>query len=119
MDTRSDWEGNSRTVSVAGNGDETVGEESPKEQATGFNVMLRLSGGERIEAGSFAVESEAHGFAKELIGVAASGGVDWPRIDDRYVRPETIVSVDVERDEQPRWTGSTGRATSWTGRSSG
>ena len=93
--------------------------ETAPEEHSGFNVMLGLAGGDRIEAGSFAAASEAHTFAQELIVAASVGGDSWPRIGDRYLRPDTIVSIDVEPDAQPRWTGSTGRATSWTGRSSG
>jgi hypothetical protein len=81
-----------------------------------FNVMLRMVGGERLEAGSFASDGEAHAFAGELIAAAMTGGQTWPRVGDRYLRPETIVSIDVEPDAHPRWTGSTGRANSWTGR---
>jgi hypothetical protein len=88
------------------------------DEHTGFNVVLRLVGGDRIEAGSFAHAAEAHMFAEELIA-SASHADRWPRIGDRYLRPETIVSVDIEPDHQPRWTGSTGRASSWTGRSAG
>jgi hypothetical protein len=87
------------------------------EEHSGFIVALRLASGERLEAGSFDHAAAAHTFAEELI--ASAGRTDrWPRIGDRYLRPETIISVDVEPDTQPRWTGSTGRASSWTGRSS-
>ena len=39
---------------------------------------------------------------------AATTASKWPRIGDRYFRPETIISIDVERSDAPRWTGSTG-----------
>jgi hypothetical protein len=88
-------------------------------EAFAFNVVLRLADGERVEAGSFQAEKEAHDFAEELIASAVAGGKTWPRVGDRYLRPETIISIDIEPDAQPRWTGSTGRATTWTGRSTG
>jgi hypothetical protein len=121
MDTKNDWEGNARAASNF----ERVGQETgvtetmtvEPDEHSGFNVMLRLVGGDRIEAASFAHAGEAHTFAEELIA-SASRPDRWPRVGDRYLRPETIVSIDVEPDSQPRWTGSTGRASSWTGRSS-
>ena len=80
-----------------------------------FNVYLRLSDGERAEAGSFEGEQAAHAFADELMSASAGATATsrWPRIGDRYLRPETIISIDVERSNQPGWTGSTGRASSW------
>jgi hypothetical protein len=88
------------------------------EEPEAFKVFLRLSEGERIEAGEFDGEADAHRFAEELMAAAATATIasKWPRIGDRYFRPETIISIDVERSDVPRWTGSTGRATSWTQR---
>jgi len=83
-----------------------------------FRVFLRLADGERIEAAEFTESQQAHGFAGELMAAASPGAVRWPRVGDRYLRPETIVSIDVEESNQPRWTGSTGRATTWGGGSS-
>ena len=91
--------------------------EAEEAEAHGFNVLLRLVDGERVEAGSFRTETEAHDFAEELMSSAAAAAKKWPRVGDRYLRPETIVSIDIEPDASPRWTGSTGRATTWTGRS--
>ncbi len=80
-----------------------------------YVVVLRLVDGDRVEAESFPVEVDAHTCAEGFVGELGSGR--WPRIGQRYVRPDAVVSVDVVLDDQPRWTGSTGRATSWTGRS--
>jgi hypothetical protein len=79
-------------------------------------VFLSLQGGERVEVGVFPNEQSAHAHAEDLmVGAAqATTAATWPRIDGRYFRPETIVSIDVERSDQPRWTGSTGRASSWS-----
>ena len=81
-----------------------------------FMVFLRLSDGERVEAGMYSGEVEAHRHAEQLMAAAAAATTTskWPRIGDRYFRPETIVSIDVERSDAPRWTGSTGRASSWS-----
>jgi hypothetical protein len=83
-----------------------------------FKVFLSLTGGERVEAGEFDTEQAAHGQAEEIMAAAAQATTTakWPYIAGRYLRPETIVSVDVERADQPRWTGSTGRASSWNSR---
>ncbi len=80
-----------------------------------FVVVLRLVDGDRIEAESFAGESDAHGCAEGYVSELGKG--IWPKVGQRWVRPDAVVSVDVVFDEQPRWTGSTGRANSWTGRS--
>lgn len=93
---------------------ETMGDPS----ATGeFKVFLSLTG-ERIDAGEFQTEQAAHAEAEELMAAAAQAttSAKWPRIGCRYLRPETIVSIDVERSDQPRWGGSTGRASSWNSR---
>ena len=83
-----------------------------------FRVFLSLAGGERIEAGAFPSEQTAHAQAEGLMAAAAQATTTakWPCINGRYLRPETIVSIDVERTEQTRWTGSTGRASSWNSR---
>jgi hypothetical protein len=120
---RSSWdvrqEGYSERVGEQQTAVPEVATTSESEEAHGFNVVLRLADGERLEAGSFRAETEAHDFAEELMSSAAAGARKWPRVGDRYLRPETIVSIDIEPDASPRWTGSTGRATTWTGRSSG
>jgi hypothetical protein len=116
METMSDWTGSMRQASNSEHvhSDETAVAEPVRGPAadSGFNVLLRLEGGDRMEAGSFPDAREAHGFAQELIA-SVNAGESWPRIGERYLRPETIISVDVE--PAPRWTGSTGRANTWTG----
>jgi len=94
---------------------EVVAEASPGGE---HKVFLSLTDGERIEVGAFPSEGDAHVHAEELMAAAASATTTarWPRIGGRYFRPETIVSIDVEPSDQPRWTGSTGRASSWNNR---
>ena len=89
---------------------------APDPEADEFKVYLRVATGDRVEAGVYDNEPEAHRHAEELMAAAAAATTTakWPRIGDRYFRPETIVSIDVERSDVPRWTGSTGRASSWT-----
>ncbi len=98
---------------------ETAFETMRDPSATGeLKVFLSLTGGERIEAGEFQTEQAARSEAEELMAAAAqaTSSAKWPRIGCRYLRPETIVSIDVERSDQPRWGGSTGRASSWNSR---
>ncbi len=77
------------------------------------DVIVRLSGGEAVEAGTFPDEVEARHFAEGLI--TSLTGPEWPRIGDRYVRPEAVVSIDLVREAHPRWVGSTERAAPWAG----
>ncbi|MFN2470303.1 MAG: hypothetical protein ABR583_04810 [Gaiellaceae bacterium] len=81
-----------------------------------YAVALRLVDGGRVEAGAFADEEEAHRYAAELISTLAGTGEKWPLVGDRYLRPQAVVSIDLIREAHPRWTGSTGRATPWSGR---
>ncbi|MDQ3992914.1 MAG: hypothetical protein M3229_04570 [Actinomycetota bacterium] len=77
-------------------------------------VVVRLVDGDRIEAGIFADEAEARRSAEGLIAALAAADSGWPLVEDRYVRPEAVVSVDLVREAHPRWTGSTGRAAPWS-----
>ncbi len=90
---------------------------APGAEVDEFKVYLRVADGDRVEAGAYETEPEAHRRAEELMAAAAAATTTakWPRIGDRYFRPETIVSIDVDRSDAPRWTGSTGRASSWSG----
>jgi hypothetical protein len=75
-------------------------------------VVLRLSEGEQMEIGSFGSPEEAHGFAHEVVRqiAAAQGDATWPFFAGRFLRPETIVSVDLIAAAQERWMGSSARA---------
>jgi hypothetical protein len=61
----------------------------------GARVLVRLENGERIEVGAFdgfeAAKERARGLMAELRQSA-----DWPFLSGRYVRPEAIVSIDVD-----------------------
>lgn len=69
-------------------------EELPPVAASAQTLHVRLSNGDRIEAGSFADETSAHIKARELATAFAGG--DWALLHGRYVRPEAVVSIDVE-----------------------
>jgi hypothetical protein len=59
------------------------------------HVFVRLANGERIAAGAYAGQEPAEARAHELMQ-ALSGDEDWPCIDGRYIRPDAVVSIDVE-----------------------
>jgi hypothetical protein len=59
-------------------------------------VFVRLSNGERVEAGSFDDIAAAKARAGEVVRQVSNGGEDWPFFGGRYIRPEAIVSVDVD-----------------------
>jgi hypothetical protein len=66
-----------------------------------FRVVLHLEGGEWVEVGTFGDEESAEASARELVTQLADRR--WPRVKSRYLRPETIVSVEVS--ERRRYTG--------------
>ena len=60
-------------------------------------LVVRVLGGEDVELGLFDGPDAAIARAKELVaGIAAaeSSGM-WPELDGRYLRPTSIVSIDV------------------------
>jgi hypothetical protein len=59
-------------------------------------VFVRLSNGERVEAGSFDDVTAAKARAEEVVGQVSKGENGWPFFGGRYIRPEAIVSVDVD-----------------------
>ena len=58
-------------------------------------VFIRLASGERVEVGAFDGQAAAEHCARELMAALDSGG-DWPQIDGRFIRPDAVVSIDVE-----------------------
>jgi hypothetical protein len=61
-----------------------------------FRVTVRLSNGERVEAGEFADLAGAKQQAKSLVTtVAEADQDDWPYVSGRFLKPDTIVSVDI------------------------
>ena len=64
-------------------------------------VTLRLLGGDPVLVGSAEGRDNAVRIAREMVQhveqAAAQG--EWPQIDDRFIRPGAIVSIDVQRSE--------------------
>jgi hypothetical protein len=65
---------------------------TPSTKAT---VFIRLTSGERISAGQFDSVEAAERRARELMLAVDTPG-NWPRVDGRYIKPDTVVSIDVE-----------------------
>ena len=79
----------------------TTAEEAPTTAGgTLYEVTVRLANGERVEAGTFQELGAAKEAAKALMAqVAAAGPGEWPFVSGRFLKPDTIVSVDIA--EQP------------------
>ncbi|MGI8607286.1 MAG: hypothetical protein ACR2L0_09095 [Gaiellaceae bacterium] len=74
-----------------------------------YRVVLNLEAGDWVEIETFADEQSAEACAAELVEALAEAK-SWPRVRGRYLRPETIMSVEVS--ERRRYTGSAARS-SW------
>ena len=64
-------------------------------------VILRVQGDDPIVVGSAEGRDNAVRIAREMvqhIEQAATKG-EWPQIDERFIRPGAIVSIDVQRAE--------------------
>jgi type IV pilus assembly protein PilB len=62
-----------------------------------FRVSVRLTTGEKVTASDCADIGEAKGYAKALTKqLGATDPEDWPFVSGRFLKPDTIVSVDVE-----------------------
>jgi hypothetical protein len=59
-------------------------------------VGVRLTTGELIEVASHEDEAAARAEATALMRYLRDGRGDWPFLAGRFVRPETIVSIDVD-----------------------
>jgi hypothetical protein len=63
---------------------------------TGYVVRGRLVNGEEIEIASTEDADEAQRIARDAMRACARPtGADWPVLNGRYVRPESIVSIEV------------------------
>jgi Type II secretion system (T2SS), protein E, N-terminal domain len=63
----------------------------------GFRVSIRLTSGEKLTVADCADIGEAKGYAKALTKqLGAADSDDWPFVNGRFLKPDTIVSVDVE-----------------------
>lgn len=70
---------------------------APIATAPRLRVLVRLLDGGELDAGTFVVRDEAVARAKELVArlAAAEAAGEWPELEDRHLRPASIVSVDV------------------------
>ena len=79
-------------------------------------VVLRLRDGDALEIGSFPTAAEAAVRAQELVAeiAAAEANGTWPFFAQRYLRPNSILSVDLVEENADQWLGSAVRR-SWAG----
>jgi hypothetical protein len=64
--------------------------------ATPWRLTIRLTNGERVDAGDFPDQEAAKLEARTIMSqVADADGDDWPFVSGRFLKPDTIVSVDI------------------------
>jgi hypothetical protein len=71
-------------------------------------VVLRLAQDDHVEIGGFPTKEEAENFARTVVGRIgrAEEQGEWPVFEGRFLRPQTIVSVDVVEETPAEWGGS-------------
>lgn len=62
-------------------------------------VVLRLADGEFVQAGTAPCLEAAKSLAYSLIRELDHPSGEWPRIGDRHIRPDAVMSVDILRLE--------------------
>jgi hypothetical protein len=68
----------------------------PETVGVPWRMTIRLTNGERVDAGEFPDEATAKQEAKAImIQVATADQDDWPYVSGRFLKPDTIVSVDI------------------------
>ncbi len=68
-------------------------EPSPKRDQR--KIVIRLRDGESVHVGVAPDPDRAFALARALIAKLETLEGDWPRVGDRFIRPDAIVSVDV------------------------
>jgi MshEN domain len=81
----------------------------PVAAAVSWAVFVRLTDGERLEVGAFTGKDDAFEGARAVVDEIGSDG-SWPFLAGRFIRPDSIVSVDLVELEVSRWLGSQARA---------
>jgi len=82
-----------------------------------YELILRLSDGDRVQIGTYSSLEEAQVQAGEIVTQFSDvKDGSWPFIGGRYLRPETIVSIDIEH-QAAGWSGSGSRGRMFTGES--
>jgi hypothetical protein len=77
---------------------EAPAQPEPPAQAPGapWRLTIRLTNGERVEGGDFPDQEAAKSEAKTIMGqVADADATEWPFVNGRFLKPDTIVSVDI------------------------
>jgi hypothetical protein len=93
-----------------------VDSEQELPSALSYDVSLRLTDGERVPIGSFGDPQKAREYAREVVRHLSDDGEGWPFFSGRFMRPDTIVSVDIVPVGEPdRWLGSAIRS-NWASR---
>jgi hypothetical protein len=87
-----------------------VGSREPAVVGDVHHVVVRLTDGDRIVAGTFADPEQAHELAKELQNSFGKTEGIWPLVEGRYLRPQAVISIDLVVEEHRRWGGSVDRA---------
>jgi Type II secretion system (T2SS), protein E, N-terminal domain len=73
---------------------------APVAETVPWRMTIRLSNGEQVDAGKFSDEASAKQEAKAIMmQVAAADADDWPYVNGRFLKPDTIVSVDIAEDD--------------------
>ena len=64
-------------------------------------VILRIHGGDDIVVGTAEGRESAVQIARDMVRHVelASAKGEWPQVDERFIRPGAIVSIDVQRPE--------------------
>jgi len=79
---------------------ETFEDDTPPPAAPaggGYRISIRLTSGEKLTVADCEDIGEAKGYAKALTKqLGATEADDWPFVNGRFLKPDTIVSVDVE-----------------------
>ena len=86
------------------------------EQGSVNAVVLRLRDGDTLQIGTFQTADEASVRAREVVAEIAAAEVNgtWPFFAQRYLRPDSILSVDLVEEDADKWLGSAVRR-SWAG----
>jgi hypothetical protein len=70
--------------------------EAPPAAAATWRMTIRLTNGERVEAGDFPDQAAAKLEARTImVQVADADSDEWPFVNGRFLKPDTIVSVDI------------------------
>jgi Type II secretion system (T2SS), protein E, N-terminal domain len=84
--------------------------------ALSYDVSLRLTDGERVAIGSFGDAQKAREYARDVVKHLSDDTDGWPFFSGRFLRPDTILSVDIVPVGEPdRWLGSSVRS-NWASR---